>query len=271
MNTTLGDLAELAEAEWAYRYTTAAPADVAESFGSVTARIGGGLVLGRRHDTAALWNRALAFGISTQATAEVIDEIIGFYRDHEIPKALIQIAPTRLPEDWAEICARHGLKEVEPWAKLGAAVDDLRPDASASLRVEPVDKSEALLEWAEVVLEGMGGVDERSVRRIGAATSGPDFRPYGVWEGEQLIAGGNLLVYGPVASLNTAATLPGHRGKGAQAALIAARIEEARRAGCRWVVAEAELDGTSHKNLERAGLRLLYARQNWLWEAAAGE
>jgi len=201
----------------------------------------------------------------------VIDEVIGFYRAHRIPEALIQIAPDRLPGDWAEICARHGLREVEPWAKFGAAVDDLHPEGSPRLRVEPVGEGDGLVEWIKVVLEGMGGVDERGVRMISAATRDSDFRPFGAWDGDALIAGGNLLVYGPVASLNTAATLPGHRGKGAQTSLIAARIEEARRAGCRWVVAEAEPGGPSHKNLERAGLRLLYTRQNWLWQAPEGE
>jgi hypothetical protein len=103
-----------------------------------------------------------------------------------------------------------------------------------------------------------------------AYVENPDFTPFAAWDGDAIVAGANVFVRGPVASLNTSSTLPGHRGLGAQSALIAARIEAAREAGCDWVIAETgrAQPGTvnpSLANLERAGLRPLYARQNWRW------
>jgi GNAT superfamily N-acetyltransferase len=64
--------------------------------------------------------------------------------------------------------------------------------------------------------------------------------------------------------------LPEYRNQGLQWALIDARIAEAARAGCTWVVAETgkPADGEvnhSLNNLMRSGLRPLYARQNWVW------
>jgi hypothetical protein len=85
-----------------------------------------------------------------------------------------------------------------------------------------------------------------------------------------MIATANLFVHGEVGSLNSAATLPGHRNQGAQSGLLAARAKEAADAGCRWLVAETgkPADGSANPsltNMLRSGLRPLYHRQNWIW------
>ena len=93
------------------------------------------------------------------------------------------------------------------------------------------------------------------------------------WPHTLLIAAANLFVHGDIGSLNAAATLPAHRNRGAQSALLAARADAAAKAGCRRLVAEAgtpaedELN-PSLNNLLRCGLRPLYDRQNWIWRAA---
>ncbi|MCO8273957.1 hypothetical protein M1L60_25490 [Actinoplanes sp. TRM 88003] len=79
---------------------------------------------------------------------------------------------------------------------------------------------------------------------------------------------------GADAGLNAAATLPSHRGRGAQSALIAARAAAAAEAGCRHVHAETwkPADGAPNPalaNLLRAGLTPLYERDNWVWRAKA--
>jgi GNAT superfamily N-acetyltransferase len=84
--------------------------------------------------------------------------------------------------------------------------------------------------------------------------------------------GGNVFVDGEVAELS-GATEPAFRGRGAQTALIAVRIDAARKAGARWVATEAGhpapgQDGTSLNNMLRADLRVLYVRQNWVWRNA---
>jgi hypothetical protein len=66
--------------------------------------------------------------------------------------------------------------------------------------------------------------------------------------------------------------LPEFQGRGAQSALIAARMRAAIDAGCGLLVAETgdEQPGehnTSLHNLLRLGFRVLYKRQNWVWRA----
>lgn len=87
-------------------------------------------------------------------------------------------------------------------------------------------------------------------------------------------ATGALFVTGSVAWLGAAGTLPEFRRRGAQGALLAARIEAGIAAGCETVVTETgePIDGkpgNSYRNLVRAGFEPLYVRQNYLSSAAA--
>jgi GNAT superfamily N-acetyltransferase len=59
------------------------------------------------------------------------------------------------------------------------------------------------------------------------------------------------------------------RGRGAQSALIAARLEAARRAGCHWACVETSADtpekpNPSTHNLRRLGFTDAYERPNWV-------
>ena len=67
--------------------------------------------------------------------------------------------------------------------------------------------------------------------------------------------------------LGGAATLPEFRGRGAQTAMLAARIRRAAELGCEVVVTEtgeqvADRPSRSYRNIERAGFELRYLRPN---------
>lgn len=68
---------------------------------------------------------------------------------------------------------------------------------------------------------------------------------------------------GDVASCALAATIPDFRGNGLQTALLLKRMYEARRADCRFVVAQASFGSASQRNLERAGMRVAWTRAVW--------
>jgi GNAT superfamily N-acetyltransferase len=267
-------MAEQVEAEFMYSYVSGAPAAVGAALGIATTRIGGGVVLAMSDDPVGYWNKALGFGISEPVTGKTIEEILGFYRDNGVTDAVLQIAPALLPPDWPEIRTAQGISVGRASVKLGAAIDEVRLETPTGLRVGPVTADD-VPRWAAVVLEGFGMADERINRMIEAAVTDAGFRPFAAWDGDEVVAGANLFFHGPVASLNSGATLSGHRGRGAQSALIAARIDAARRGGCEWVMAETELPepgsvNPSLDNLQRAGLRRLYIRHDWLWHAPEG-
>ena len=71
------------------------------------------------------------------------------------------------------------------------------------------------------------------------------------------------------AHIGLAATVPEHRGAGAQSALLATRIARARDLGCRSVYVETgerrpDRPDASYRNILRAGFEELYVLANWL-------
>lgn len=253
---------ESAEAEFMYQYESAAP----ESLGVTAARLAGGVALHMRHDPISYWSKALGF---TQAvTPELVELIIDFYRSCDATTAVLQFAPRLLPDSFADLAADTGLTEAGSIVKLGCASGDVKA-VTTDLRIARVAESDAA-EWGEMILRSFGAPGTPLSEMVANSVSNPNFHAFAAWDGDTMVAGGNLLVYGDIGSINTGGTLPEYCGRGAQSALIAARAQAARDAGCRWVVAETGVPepgqtNSSLNNLRRAGLRDLYQRQNWHW------
>ncbi|MGS2640888.1 GNAT family N-acetyltransferase [Streptosporangium sp. G12] len=266
-------LAEGVEAEFMYQYESSAPPPAASLLGITTARIGGGVALSMRHDVTGYWSKALGFGFEEPITRDLVDRVVDFYRAEDSKGAVIQIAPDALPPDWDDIRAGHGIIPGSSWVKLACPIDAFRPGRT-EMRVGPVGPA-AAAEWASVVLRGFGMPEEGLAEMLAASVEHPAFRPFAVWDGDEMVAGANLFVHGEIGSLNAASTLPSHRNRGAQSALLAARAEEAENAGCRRLVAEAGLPAKgsanpSLNNMLAAGLRPLYNRRNWIWRPDTG-
>jgi ribosomal protein S18 acetylase RimI-like enzyme len=76
-------------------------------------------------------------------------------------------------------------------------------------------------------------------------------------------ATGILYVHDRVAYCADAATDPAFRGRGLQQALLRRRIADAKAAGVDLVCSGAEYLSSSHRNMERVGLRVLFVRALW--------
>jgi ribosomal protein S18 acetylase RimI-like enzyme len=72
-----------------------------------------------------------------------------------------------------------------------------------------------------------------------------------------------------VGSLFAASTLPKARGRGAQSALVAARVRAAAELGLRWLVVETAQEvpegNSSLHNVRRLGFETQYERGQWVW------
>ncbi|GAA2216049.1 hypothetical protein GCM10009850_115180 [Nonomuraea monospora] len=266
-------LAEGTEAELLYRYASSAPPSVRTRRGITTARIGGGVALSMRDDPDDFWSKALGFGLREPVTTELIGRVLDFYQAEGSRGATLQLAPSALPPDWDDIRLTHNLRETGQSVKLWCPIDSFTP-GETRLRVGPVGLDEAP-EWASVVLRGFG-MSETVTEIMVAAVQHPDFRPFAAWDDDRMVAGANLFLHDKVGSLNTGATLPGYRNRGAQSALLAARAKEAANAGCRWLVAETNRptlgqSNPSLNNMIRAGLQPLYTRSTWTWRPHAAD
>lgn len=85
--------------------------------------------------------------------------------------------------------------------------------------------------------------------------------------GNEPVAVACLTVHEGLAYLSNAMTLPEHRGKGAQTALIWARLRRAQDLGCDYAFSETyEWAPSSYANLTRTGMGEIYRRGIYRWE-----
>jgi GNAT superfamily N-acetyltransferase len=256
---------EAIEAEFMYQYEVNAPASAVETLGIATERMRGGVALSMSKDVTAYWSKALGFGFSEAVTFELVGDVLDFYRRNGAPRMAFQIAPAVLPADWEEIAAAHGLKAGHNQLKHLGRIDSLQL-GSSELRIGEITPDQAR-EFATVQLQGFGMPLHGLVDVMTAAAAGPHFRNFAAWDGQTMVAVANLFISGDLASLNSGTTLPEYRNRGAQSGLIAARVQAAAEAGCTWVVSETGEGGPSMDNMGRVGMKMLYARRNWLWHA----
>ena len=265
--------AERSEAEALYDFEDATPSAGQEALGMSQARIGGGVVLSVRNDPSGFWSKALGFGFDEPVTAELIEEVCAFYRAAGTPRAVIQIAPSALPDDWAEICVKSGLVGGSTWVKLTAPVDRVLAHTveTNGLRVGPLPVADGP-EWTSVML-GTFGMDESLTPMALASVDRTGWHPFAAWLGDDIVGTGALFARGETGQCFGGATVAEARGRGGQSAILLARAQAAKAAGCRWMVSEtgAEQPGehnSSLHNMYRLGFELLYERRNWVWSAA---
>jgi ribosomal protein S18 acetylase RimI-like enzyme len=86
------------------------------------------------------------------------------------------------------------------------------------------------------------------------------------FDGARPVATAALAVQDDMAYLLSAATREGDRGRGAQQALIAARLARAAQIGCAVQVSETlSILEHSLRNLQRAGFREVYEKEVYAW------
>ena len=139
------------------------------------------------------------------------------------------------------------------------------PAVDDDIAVRVIDVTEAD-EWAETAAQGWSESPEvvPFVRAIGAVYARvPRARCFLATVGGTPAAAGVLLTHEGVALLGGASTVPAHRRRGAQLALLHARLEAARHIGCDLAMMSARPGSGSQRNAERHGFRIAYTRIKW--------
>jgi ribosomal protein S18 acetylase RimI-like enzyme len=266
--------AELGEAEYMYRFFAEADDATREVLGMAQARIGGGVVTVMANDpTGGFWNRTIGLGITEPFTPAVLDEVCDFVRAHGGPSTLFQVSPRADPAGWEDLLTEAGATPGSTWVKFAGNTRE-RPDVPTDLRLDVLGPEDGEA-CAYVMCTGFGmPLDSPLPAWFGQTPAWRDagITAYGAWDGDELVAAATLLTFDGIASLCGAATLPTHRGRGAQGALMVRRIRDAAAAGCTTVVTETgaetpENPNPSLHNMRRMGLTELYERRNWVWRA----
>ena len=267
---------ELGEAEFVLQRVALAGPGVKERLGISTARIGGGIVSVMANDpTGGFFNVAVGLGQTEPVTESIVDEVVAFATRAGAPVLAFQIAPGAHPGEWPELLAVNGITPSRAWVKFAARRPAV-PDDRTELRVGRLGPEHAE-EFARVFVTGFGmptgaGLEEWLAELPSWTDNG--FATYGAWDGGELVAVATLFLGPASAVLAGAATLPEHRGRGAQSALMSVRIADALDSGAEWITCETGAEtpdspNPSLHNMRRLGLGEQYERTNWIWRPHA--
>ena len=140
------------------------------------------------------------------------------------------------------------------------------PAVGCDLAVRPVPREDA--GRVSALLMAAFGLPPELAAWFAVLAGRAGWHVLGAYEGAELVATGSLWVDGDAGWLTWAATHPAHRGRRAQRALLAGRIELARDLGLRRVVVEtgeqeAGRPDASYRNILWAGFREAYVRPFW--------
>jgi hypothetical protein len=235
-------------AAWADLYAAAPPA-LAQAVGLEHEIIDGGHVF-RARLPSPLFNRVLAMPALTDALLDAVR-----------PGMYLQLPPALCGD---ERLTAHGLVEKTRWVKLRRAAGDPPVGAGPRVVVADADRAET---FARTLCVGYG-LPAALVPWHAALVGRPRWRAYLAYDGETPIATAVLFVDGAIAWLGGAATVPAHRGRGGQGALIARRIADAAELGAADLVTETLVPAPDTKNpsldnLRGSGFTVAYERTNF--------
>ena len=204
-------------------------------------------------------NRVVALGVTGPVGDATLDEIDAFFRG-----AGVRYGVSLAPGADATLDARlrgRGFADGYAWMKFRRGVEPA-PEA-AGLRVEETLDGEA---FGSTVAAAYGLPPAGAAVFRGLAGQ-PGWHLFLAWDGDEPAGAAALFVRGEVAWLGGAGTRPEHRGKGAQTALLAARIERARALGLQALTTETgervpDRPSGSYRNIVRAGFAEAYLRPN---------
>lgn len=213
-----------------------------------------------------LFNRVMGVGLTAQPSQGMIQSLVQHYRATGVRNFGIQLSPGCAEPpltDWISEC---DLRIRDYWTKVYRQGD---PAVSipTDLRVEQIDETLADT-FGDVACAGFGMPPE--LKPMLSATVGrPGWNHYIAFEEETPAAAAALFIRNDVGWLGVAATLPTHRRRGAQGALMAQRLCDGARLGCEWFVTETgqerpDKPNPSFHNMLRTGFKVAYERPNFM-------
>lgn len=256
---------ELAEAEGYGEIFRAAPDSIRRAHGVEVRDVAGAtcILLGAVPGQLML-NRVNGLGLRGPAGDAELDEIDAFFRAGGTQYA-IGVSPLA-PPGLARRLAERGFEPGYAWMKFRRDIEP-PPDVEATLRVKEIGAEDGAA-FGAIVTRGFG-LPEFAGEWFGALAKRPRFHLFLAYDGDEPAGAGALFVGEGVGWLGVAATLPEHRRKGAQGALLGARIRRARELGLAALATEtgehtADRPSGSYRNILRLGFEEQYLRPNYV-------
>jgi GNAT superfamily N-acetyltransferase len=193
-----------------------------------------------------------------------IEPIVNWYREFGV-NPTFEIVPGMYDAVLGRELARHGFFPSGFHASLITEPDSAGTQ-SIDIDIEPVFSADAMEQYLDAYVAGWGIAEKDHDQFKSNVRPWRDQPGWSLYLGRidgRPAAAATLFVNDGVGYLADAATAPAFRRHGLHFALLRRRIRDASAAGVDFIFSGAEPMGTSHRNMERAGLRLHFVRTKW--------
>jgi GNAT superfamily N-acetyltransferase len=208
--------------------------------------------------------RATGLGLDQPFTPEVIDRVEAFYRSHGAP-AQVDVCPLHDPELFEVFKQRgYALAELNNVLFRRLRANDETPPEPPRVKIRRGRPEEA---------QTFAGIVARCFQEYGPPPEGfeamllPNYQFAGSIsfvasvDGQPVgVGAGQIIPEHKILALFGAGTLPEHRRRGIQTALLGFRLQLAAQEGCEFAVIVTRGGTTSQRNAERAGFRVAYSK-----------
>ena len=227
--------------------------------------VGGALVSLASEAPSILFNRTIGLGRERPASAEGVEEIHQKYAKAGVERYFVHLDPQAEPPQIRHWLTAAGLEPQRRWMKFERDARPV-PAVKTALRIARIDARHGTA-FGRIVADGFD-LGASAADLFPPVVERPGWHLLGAFDADELVAAGVLFMRDGSGYLNFAATAPSHRRKGAQRALLAARIDAARELGCTELFTETgeAVPGDpqhSYHNIERAGFVPAYHLDNY--------
>jgi GNAT superfamily N-acetyltransferase len=212
--------------------------------------------------------QTFGLGLFDEITAAELDRLESFFKERGAP-VFHEVSPL----SGLELVGLLNERNYQPieltsvlYQPIEAQTDHMRP-TNRQIVTRVIEPGEEDI-WARTSAGGWATEAEGladfmfKFGRISAQTEGG--YPFLAELDGQPISAGMLFIYDDVAILAGASTIPEGRRRGAQTALLEARLQFARSQGCRIATMGAMPGSQSQRNAEKNGFRIAYTRTKWM-------
>ncbi|HVL58100.1 MAG TPA: GNAT family N-acetyltransferase [Burkholderiaceae bacterium] len=248
----------------------AAPPEVAAALGVRALQIDGATVLLAKSLADPTMNRVIGIGVDQEASEDALDSLIEMFDAERVDRYWIHVSPMAQPAalpQWLRT-RRFAPPRRRSWVKLICHTDPVVPPRSEfQIRPARADDANAV---AATICESFGWPQAQATEWLAALVMRPSWQTFVACDGVSVIGAGLLYIDAErkAAWLGMGAVRDSHRGRGAQRALIVARVRAALEAGCDSIVSEtgdpiADEPNPSLHNLQRCGFERVVSRLNY--------
>jgi GNAT superfamily N-acetyltransferase len=213
------------------------------------------------------FNRVIGLGVHEPAAESDVDAIVARFRAAGIAEYWIHLTPAARPAALESWLAARGFAPPprKAWAKFLRG-PDARTAAADGLEVRLAEARDA--ETVGQLVCGAFGMPASLAAWFGALVGRPGWHVFVGEAAGRMVATGSMFVRGATAWLGIGATHTDFRNRGAQNAMLAARINAAAAEGCTVLATEtgesvAGEPNPSLNNIRRAGFVQVCSRLNY--------